>query len=292
MVKKFKKVYIELTNICNLKCSFCPPPINDNKTMSLENFNILNFQLKDLTKQLAYHLLGDPLVLSNLKQYLDISFKYNLKVNITTTGNTLKKDNFKVLFHKTIRQINFSINSYNANSHKKSLEEYLNPILDFLSFCIDKKQEFFINLRIWNFDEAKSCKEFNTKVFNIVNKHFNLKIDLEKIYKEKPKNIRIARKVFFDFDEYFKWPSLDNEFVSKEGFCYGLDSHFGITSSGTLVPCCLDINAKVNLGDFKKNSLKDILSSKKVTNIQEAFKKNIIIEELCQKCEYRTRFDT
>ncbi len=291
MVKKFQKVYIELTNICNLKCSFCPPPLNDNKTMSLENFDILNSQLKDLTKQLAYHLLGDPLVLGNLEKYLNVSCKYNLKVNITTAGNTLTKDDFEVLSHKTIRQINFSINSYNGNSHKKSLEEYLKPILDFISFCIDKKQDFFINLRIWNFDKVQSSKDFNTKVFDIVNKRFNLKVDLEKIYKEKPKNIRIARKIFFDFDEYFKWPSLDNKIVSKEGFCYGLDSHFGITSSGTVVPCCLDINAEINLGDSTQNNLKDILNSNKVTNIQEAFKKNILLEELCQKCEYRTRFD-
>ncbi|QKE29497.1 radical SAM superfamily protein (SPASM domain) [Arcobacter acticola] len=284
-------MHIEITNICNLKCTFCPPKILPNGTMSLEKFDDLNFQLKPYTKELAYHMVGDPLVLSNLNEYLNISLKHDLKVNITTTANNINEKHYKALMNPTIKQINFSINSYNANSHKKSLDEYLNPILDFVKFAQEQKHEYFINFRIWNLDEEKSAKEFNKKVFDKINETFNTNIDLENVYKERPKNIRIDRKIFFNFDEYFNWPSLENEIVSSNGFCYGLDSHFGILTSGDVVPCCLDQNACINLGNTNTTQISDILNSNRVKAIQNGFRKNIVVEELCQKCEYRTRFD-
>ena len=259
--------------------------------MSLEKFDDINAQLKPYTKELAYHIVGDPLVLSNLSEYLNVSLKHELKVNITTTANNINEKHYEALMNSTIKQINFSINSYNANSHKKSLDEYLNPILDFVKFAQEQKHEYFINFRIWNLDEEKSAKEFNKKVFDKINETFNTNIDLENVYKERPKNIRIDRKIFFNFDEYFNWPSLENEIVSSNGFCYGLDSHFGILTSGDVVPCCLDQNACINLGNTNTTQISDILNSNRVKAIQNGFRKNIVVEELCQKCEYRTRFD-
>lgn len=259
--------------------------------MNLEKFDDINRQVKKLTNELAYHIVGDPLVLSNLHEYLDISLKHDLKVNIVTTANNLSSKQFDVLMNQSIRQINFSINSYNANSHKKSLDKYLSPILDFCEYAVDKKQHFFINLRIWNLDDNQSAKEFNKQVFAKVNERFNSHIDIEDIYKNRPKNIKIARMIFFNFDDYFNWPSLSNDFVSEEGFCYGLDSHFGILSSGKVVPCCLDKDGVVDLGNTNNSQLEDILTSSRVKAIQNGFKEGKIIEELCQKCEYRTRFD-
>ncbi len=284
-------MHIEITNICNLKCTFCPPKIQPNGIMSLEKFDDINAQLKLYTKELAYHIVGDPLVLTNLNEYLNISLKHDLKVNITTTANNINEKHYESLLNPTIKQINFSINSYNANSHKKSLDEYLNPILNFVKFAQSKKHEYFINFRIWNLDEEKSAKEFNKRVFDKINETFDSNINIEEVYKERPKNIRIARKIFFNFDEYFSWPNLQNEIVSKTGFCYGLDSHFGILTSGDVVPCCLDQNACINLGNTNSTQLDDILNSQRVKAIQKGFKNNILVEELCQKCEYRTRFD-
>nr|WP_323590151.1 SPASM domain-containing protein [Aliarcobacter butzleri] len=290
-IKRFRKVHIEITNICNLKCTFCPPKILPNKTMTLDKFNKLNLQLKEFTTELAYHIVGDPLVLSNLDEYLNISLKHNLKVNITTTANNINKKHYETLLNPTIKQINFSINSYNANSHKKSLDEYLEPIIEFVKFAQKQKHEYFINFRIWNLDEKNSAKEFNLKVFNKINEAFDTNIDIEDVYKNRPKNIRIDRKIFLNFDEYFNWPNLENKEVSKTGFCYGLDSHFGVLSNGDVVPCCLDKDAIINLGNIEDNSLKNILTSKRVKDIQNGFKKDILVEELCQKCEYRTRFN-
>ena len=282
---------MEITNICNLKCTFCPPKTLPNLSMSLDEFEEINIQASKYTKELAYHVVGDPLVLSNLSSFLDISLKHKLKVNITTTANKLNDKYFETLNHETLKQVNFSINSFNANSHKKTLDEYLNPIFDYILYAIKNHQNHFINLRIWNLDESKSAREFNSHVFKKANDLFGSSIDIDDIYKNRPKNIRIAPKVFFNFDEYFDWPSLDNEFVSNTGFCYGLDSHFSILSSGVVTPCCLDKDGIINLGNVKDEGLDVILNSPRVKKIQKDFRANIVNEELCQKCSYRTRFD-
>jgi radical SAM protein with 4Fe4S-binding SPASM domain len=259
--------------------------------MDLIEFDKINSQVKAYTKELAYHIVGDPLILSNLNEYLEISKKHGLKVNIVTTANNMNKNHHETLMNDTIRQINFSINSYNANSHKKSLDDYLNPIFDFVKYAQNFKHEYFINFRIWNLDKDETAYNFNKQVFEKINAKFNTNIDIDEIYKNKPKNIRVDRKLFIHFDEYFNWPDLKNEIVSTKGTCYGLDSHFGILSTGEVVPCCLDQNASVDLGNVFDKSVDSILNSSRVKNIQRGFKENILVEELCQKCEYRTRFN-
>ena len=262
-----------------------------NKIMNLDTFDRLNHELKDFTNELAYHIVGDPLVLTNLQEYLNISLKHNLKVNITTTANNISEKHYEALSNSTIKQINFSLNSYNANSHKKSFEEYLNPILEFVKFAQEKKHEYFINFRIWNLNNEKTAFDFNSKTFDKLNSFFDSKLNINEIYETKPKNIRVDRKIFINFDEYFSWPSLKNEVVSLKGFCYGLSSHFGILANGTVVPCCLDLDANINLGNIHEFSIKEILESPKAKQMIQGFKNNILIEELCQKCEYRKRFD-
>lgn len=259
--------------------------------MSLDFFEQVNKEVSAVTNELAYHVVGDPLVVSGLKNYLDISKRYGLKVNITTAANSLREKMFDTLMHETLKQINFSINSYNANSHKKTLSEYLTSIFEYIEYASKHKQNHFINLRIWNLDEEQSAIDFNKEVFAYANKIFGTNIDLDEVYKNRPKNIKILPKVFFNFDDYFQWPNLDNEVISEKGFCYGLDSHFSILASGKVAPCCLDKDGIIALGDLHDNSLEQILSSSRVLRIQEGFKEHRVIEELCQKCSYRTRFD-
>lgn len=290
-IKKFKKVHIEVTNICNLSCSFCPEKTQPSQSMSQDFFRQLNQEVKEVTNELAYHVVGDPLVLSNLEEYLDISYEADLKVNLTTTANNLNLSMFDALMHPTLKQVNFSINSYNANSHKRSLENYLEPIFTYIQHAVKVHQNHFINLRIWNLDEDKSARAFNQEVFDYAKSFFSLEMSLDEVYEKRPKNIRIASKIFFNFDDYFEWPSLDNKFISTKGFCYGLDSHFAILASGKVAPCCLDKDAIIDLGNLHVESLKSVLNSNRVKAIQKGFKEKRVIEELCQHCSYRTRFD-
>jgi len=282
---KFHKVYIELTNICGLECSFCPTKNTKSHTMNLDFFENILIQLKPYTKDIALHVFGDPLTLSNLEKYLDLAYKHNFKVHITTTGYYLKNFDLNVFLHKAIKQINFSLNSYNKNEMNCELDEYLKPMFELCDLKLKHKIHSFINFRLWNLDEKNSEDRFNTNVFNQLSNKFN--IDLSNIEYTKPK--RLENQILIDFDKYFKWPNINDTEISQ-GYCHGLSSQIAILSNGTVVPCCLDSFGVINLGNLHNSSLKDILYSNKSISIVKGFQKNIAVEELCKKCTFKNRF--
>jgi len=286
MPYKFHKVYIELTNICGLECSFCPTKIAKPTTISLAFFdNILN-EIQPFTKNIALHVFGDPLTLNNLEKYLDIALKYNIKVDITTTGYYLTKFNLNLFLHKAIKQINFSLNSYNKNEMKITLKKYLKPMFELCDLKLKNKIHNFINFRLWNLDNQNSEIDFNNEVLKILSNKFEK--DLKNIKYNKA--IRLENQILVDFDTYFKWPTL-NDTTKTNGFCYGLTSQIAILSSGVVVPCCLDSFGVIELGNLHNSSLKEILHSRKANNIRDGFKNNIAVEELCQKCTFKDRFN-
>jgi len=286
---KFHRIYVELTNVCGLACSFCPTKNLPSKKMSLEFFEKVIKESSSYTKEIALHVMGDPLVVSNLEEYLNIIKKYNMNAMITTSGFFISSHNPQNLLKEPLKQINISLNSFNKNETSLSFEAYINPILE---LCKVKSEGFnkpFINLRLWNLNEELSEKSFNQKLINIFSKYFKIELNLEEIYRNKPKTIRLSSKILLHFDTYFEWPSLTNP-IYGDGKCLGLDSHIGILADGRVVPCCLDGDGIMELGNLHEQTLKNILNSSKAIFIKSSFNKGIAVEELCQKCRYKARF--
>lgn len=288
---KFYRIYIELTNVCGLSCSFCPTKALPTKQMDLDFFESVIRQAKPYTNEIACHVVGDPLTQPNLHAYLDIIHRHGLKAMLTTSGYFLKKHSYETLFHPCVKQINISLNSFNKNDTSLTFEQYITPVLALCKEKIDRKEELFINLRVWNLDEMMSERHFNEMLFEKLTKAFDTPLSLEEIYKTRPKSIRLAYKTLVHFDNYFEWPSLKNKNYGH-GTCQGLQSHIAILASGKIVPCCLDCDGVIELGDMHEQSLKDILNGKRAVNMIEGFKENRAVEELCQKCSYKDRFKT
>ena len=285
----FNRVHIEVTNICGLACSFCPPKLQPTKTMTLGFFEKILLELKPYTRSLAFHVMGDPLTLSNLFEYLELAGKYGFEVELTTSGYYLKKTPVEVLFHSAVRQVNISLNSYNKNSLNLSFEEYMDGVLKTCNSKLENYPKPFINLRIWNLDDVLSEAEFNTMLFEKIEDFFDTQIDLDAIYKDKVKSLRLASKVLLNFDNYFEWPTLQSTHDS-DAACYGLKSHIGILADGTVVPCCLDGEGVINLGNLHEMSLNEVLNSKRAQAMIEGFAQDKAVEELCRKCSYKDRF--
>ena len=259
--------------------------------MSLEFFESTIKQLKPYTKEIACHVMGDPLTLSNLSDYLDIIHKHKLKALLTTSGYFLKKHSYSTLFHPCVKQINVSLNSFNKNETSLTLQQYMKPILELCTEKVKREKNIFINLRLWNLDEIMSEKEFNSTLFSMLSKEFDTPLEINKIYEERAKSIRLTNKVLLHFDNYFEWPSLKNKNYGH-GTCQGLQSHIAILASGKVVPCCLDGDGIIELGDLHKEELKTILLNNRTTNMLNGFKEGQAVEELCQKCSYKDRFKT
>jgi radical SAM protein with 4Fe4S-binding SPASM domain len=258
--------------------------------MSLSFFESILKQLRDYTDEIALHVMGDPMVLSNLGEYLKSAHRAGLTVMITTSGFYLDEARREALFHPSLRQMNISLNSFNKNSVSRTFESYMEPILKLCDEKLSRHEDFFINLRLWNLDEARSEKHFNEKLFTLLEKHFSLeKGAITSSISGERQSLRLAPKILLHFDRYFEWPSLNNP-ISGNGYCHGLSKQIAILADGRVVPCCLDGEGIMELGNLHTTNLGKILTSKRSTVITEGFAKGICTEELCQKCSYKERF--
>lgn len=288
---KFHRIYIELTNACGLHCSFCPPKVLENQSMDLIFFDSIVKQAKQFTNEIACHVVGDPLTLTNLSAYLDIIHAYKMKALVTTSGYFLKKHDFSTLFHPCVKQINISLNSFNKNDTAISFSQYISPILELCREKVKCKEEIFINLRMWNLDEDMSEESYNNSLFDVFLSEFGVSIDQEDLNPKIQKSIRLDYKVRLHFDNYFEWPSLKNKDYGH-GTCQGLDSHIAILANGNVVPCCLDCDGVIELGNLHNTSLNDIVYGTRSQNIIQGFKQSVAVEELCQHCSYKERFNS
>lgn len=281
---KFHRIHIEVTNVCGLSCSFCPPKALPSKSMSLPFFERVLTQLQGKTKELAFHVMGDPLTLSNLSDYLDLAHRYHFTVVLTTSGYYLPKTSYDTLFHPAVKQINISLNSYNKNSLNLTFDDYMAAVLALCDEKIVRHPKPFINLRLWNLDEACNEATFNDALFQLLSQHFGCSINTQS------NSFRLAPKIRLDFERYFEWPSLQSNHDS-DGTCYGLRSHIGILANGTVVPCCLDGDGVIALGNLHNTSLDAILEMPRTQKIRQGFMQGKAVEALCRKCTYKERFE-
>lgn len=288
---KFHRAYIEITNVCGLACSFCPPKDQPTQTMSLPFFESVLLQLQTYTRDIALHVMGDPMVLSNLGDYLEAAHQLGFTVMITTSGFYLDTPRRAMLFHPCVKQVNVSLNSFNKNSVSRSFESYMENILALCDEKLEQEREFFINLRLWNLDEACSEAAFNDDLFYLLEKHFELEQEfVRNSLIGGRQSLRIASKILLHFDQYFQWPSLNNE-VFGDGYCHGLSKQIAILADGRVVPCCLDGEGIIELGNLHAVNLGKILTTQRASTIMDGFKEGKAVEELCQKCSYKQRFE-
>lgn len=287
---KFFRAYVEVTNVCGLSCTFCPPKLQPTVTMEPPFFESVLQQLRPYTDEVALHVMGDPMVLSNLSLYLDIAKRLGFRVMITTSGFYLNDDRRRQLFHPAVRQVNVSLNSFNKNNVSRTFEAYFDPIMQLCDEKTERESDFFINLRLWNLDEIQSETVFNGTLFERLEHHFGLENGfIMSQIRGGRQGVRLASKILIHFDRYFEWPNLNNP-IAGDGYCHGLSGQIGILADGRVVPCCLDGEGIIALGNLYETNLDKILTSKRAQAIADGFAKGLAVEELCQRCSYKERF--
>ncbi len=281
-----KRIYIEISNICNVQCSFCPVVERDKEIMSLVEFEKIVSEAAPLAEEICLHLMGEPLAHPNFEEILKITDKYKTKIQLTTNGLLLKRYEELLLSSSVIRQVNFSLQAFKDNFPHKKLDDYLLPILKFVQKAAALRPEMYINFRMWNQD---SSDEDNSDIFEYVEKFFQISIN-RNIEVGAIKSKRVWNKLYLHFDSRFEWPSLDEEIQGEQGRCNGVLSHIGIHANGVVVPCCLDKEAIINLGNCKEEELSKILVNERTEAMRKGFQNGRLVEELCQKCTYINRF--
>ncbi|UOE94552.1 radical SAM/SPASM domain-containing protein [Alkalihalobacillus sp. LMS39] len=290
-MKKFKKFYLEITSVCNLACSFCPPTERQKQFLSVADFSKRLDEIKPYTDYIYLHVKGEPLLHPKIDQLLDISHEKGFKVNITTNGTLIEKNKHKLLNKPALRQMNFSLHSFDGHAGSKDKEGYVNSILSFIKEMTSQSNTIF-SLRLWNLtpdNTTNVIKQQNRKILEMIETEFNLPYKIEE--KVVPgSGVKIAERIYINQDIEFKWPALHEEEDDGKGFCYGLRNQAGILANGTVIPCCLDGEGVINLGNINQSSFSDIIEGDRAKTIVDGFSQRVAVEELCRKCGYRKRF--
>lgn len=289
MTKRFKKVYIEISNVCNLQCSFCPEVIRGKEFMKPDMFQKVVTAVAPLTEEVCFHLMGEPLLHPQFDAYVRFCETLGLPVNVTTNGLLLSDDRIPALINPIMKQINFSLQSFEDNFPDKDNSLYLQRTLDFTKRALRERPNLYINYRLWNVG-AKGYQTSNDSLLDKISQGLGVDFRRETDVRRK-KSIRIKGRLSLHFDSRFEWPDPRHPIRSDRGFCYGLSSHIGILTDGTVVPCCLDKEGIISLGSCGIQTIDDILQSARAIAMQKGFQAGILVEDLCQKCTFIARFD-
>lgn len=279
MKKKYKKIYIEITNKCNLNCTFCSEVKRKKEKITLENFEKIIKKINNYTDYIYLHVKGEPLLHPEIDKILDIAEKYNLKVNLTTNGTLFPNVVDKIKDKTALHKINFSLHS--ENNYKNYLENIFENVKKLSTDTV-------VIYRLWTLNNNELDKKSQEIVEKIKN-FYNLD---EKTYKnlKTKNNIKISSTIYVDKDNEFTWPdNIENE-LSPLGYCHALKTHIAILVDGTVVPCCLDSNASIPLGNIYDNTLEEIINNEKYKNLQRSFQNRKPCESLCRRCTFKDKF--
>ncbi len=274
----FKKAYFEITNVCNAACNFCPGNTRQPHFVTDTEFNTVLEKLKGRAEYLYFHLMGEPLLHPSVSDFALRAKDNGFKVMITTNGILSREVGIPLVNTGAITKISISLHSYEANALGISIEDYLDG-------CLDLAKASAVNstvcaLRLWNLG---ADNDQNEQVLSAIRDRFGTK------WTEVRSGYKVSEYIFLEYGERFEWPDeKDNEF--EVTFCHALRNQIGILSNGTVVPCCLDAEGRINLGNIYKSTFDDILSSERAKALYDGFSSHRAVEKLCQSCGYANRF--
>lgn len=277
-MKRFHKIYLEISNLCNLRCQFCPGTRRQPRAMSEEEFSALLPKLRPWTDYLYFHLMGEPLCHPKLAQFLELAGQAGFRVILTTNGTLLGAQQETLLAAPGLHKVNISLHAFEANDLSVPFSEYLRQCFAFGQAAAGKK---LVVYRLWN---EGGANQKNQEILAALEEAF------PKPWAAEPRGTRLAQRVYLEMGKKFDWPDLNATDQGEQVYCYGLKDQIGILADGTVVPCCLDHEGNLALGNLFRQSMEEILASPRAQAIREGFRNRQAPEELCRKCGYARRF--
>lgn len=255
--------------------------------MDVNEFESALSEVAPLAEIVCLHLLGEPLAHPRFSEIVDVCERYNTQIDLTTNGILIKRHGDRIINSKCIRQVNFSLQAFKDNFPDRDLESFLAPVFEFTRSANATRPALYINYRLWN---QQSHDSNNEDVFQKIESYFNVVIN-RNIETGAIKSKNIWNRLYLHFDSRFEWPSFSLPHQGTRGRCHGTINHIGIHADGTVVPCCLDQKGAIDLGNVKKQSLREILDSERFIKMRDGFLNGVLVEEFCQHCSFITRFD-
>ena len=277
-MKRFNKIYLEISNVCNLSCAFCPGTRRQKHIMTVAEFSTLMPKLRPYADFLYFHLMGEPLLHPHLAEFLEIAGEWGFQVILTTNGTLLEKQQEILLNTPALHKVNISLHAFEANDLDVPFEDYLSGCFRFGKTAEGSK---LIVYRLWN---KGGADELNRKILNTMEAFFPAP------WTPNRQGQRIGERIFLEYGDKFDWPDLTAPEGDTRVFCYGLRDQIGVLCDGTVVPCCLDHEGDLALGNLFSEDIDTILANPRAQAIYNGFTIKNAAEELCRKCGYARRF--
>ena len=267
------RCYLEITNVCNLDCVFCPKTDRAKHRLTMEEFSLLTDRLQGQVKFLYFHLMGEPFLHPLLPDFIKVARGKGFVPVLTTNGTLLSKA--QGVIEARPHKIQISLHSQEGNG-KENPEAYLEGVMNFALEAAS--QGILIVLRLWN-----------QGGYDSVNDHI---LDVLASYCPRPWTQRhdgwkLAENLYIEYDRMFEWPDAEHsEYKETDVFCYALRNQLGVLVDGSVVPCCLDHAGDITLGNLFTQSLDEVLSSPRAKALYDGFTKHEATESLCRRCGY------
>lgn len=245
--------------------------------MELGVFEKVCYEFYKKCDRMALHLLGDPLKNKNLPKYLEIATQYHHKIEIVTSGYYLHLWDFDFLLKAPIVQFNISLSAYSDPCNPKD-DDYLARCLEFARFHQKNQSKCFVNLRM-----------HTSRLDNDIAQKFCDAFGVECMFERK--RIKLGEYLFLTLSKDFEWISKEETLLNANKLCHGLVMQIGVLSNGVVVPCCIDCEGGIKLGNIAHQSLDEILSSSLTQKIIQGFQKGVAYHKQCQKCTYPAKLD-
>ena len=267
------RCYLEITNVCNLNCLFCPKTTREKHTMTLDEFDTLTTRLAGEVRFLYFHLMGEPFLHPLLPEFIVMARRKGFTPIITTNGTLLAQrgDLLDALPHK----LQISLHSHEGNG-KDNPEQYIDEVMAFAKEAAQRG--CIVVLRLWN---EGGLNRMNDSILDMI-------ADRQpRPWTQRHDGWKLTENLYVESDDMFEWPDLQHDvYKEEEVFCYALRNQIGVLADGTVVPCCLDHNGDMPLGNLYDNSLNEILASPRATALYQGFTSHTAVEPLCRRCGY------
>lgn len=288
-MKRLKKIYLEITNTCNLSCTFCPPHSRSLSFMTRADFSSIVTKIRGKADILYFHVKGEPLLHDDLGFFIDRANDEGFIVHITTNGTLLESKLDHLSGKKNLGRINLSLHSL-PQFKKEEQERLTYSILESVKKLVEENRkynpQFLISLRLWtkdNIEETRNSIRIIERFYALENGSIERKL-------EGTNSMIIQPGLAIHTAVSFEWPSLGGTDFGTSGFCLALRDQAGILVDGTVIPCCLDGDGNLELGNILTDEWDDIMQGARARALYQSFSDRKISEPLCRRCGYRTRF--
>ena len=278
------KAYVEITNQCNLRCAFCPKTRRPPRRMSAAEFAAAAEALQGHVRFLYLHLMGEPLSHPELGEILNIAGQKGFRVCITTNGTLLEQRSAVLTAHAAVlHKLSVSLHALEGSGVGLSMDAYLKSVWSVCSLL--RGQGVHCALRLWN---EGGAAERNGEILRFLEEKTG--VDPEMLPRTRSRSRVLGKDLFLEQEQVFAWPDKKAAETGAQ-FCFGLRDQLGVLSDGTVVPCCLDHEGDVPLGNLFETSLTEILASPRARALYDGFSRRAPVEELCRRCGFATRFN-